>query len=130
MNTRTSNPQRSRFAGAIACAVWLLALSACTTPSERPVPKPEPADSPRQCGSLRTGGPAFKPSGLAGPSGWVVVRYSLDGSGSAQDIQAVDFFRASSFSNDVLRYVRASEFAKGEVRAVCQEVFSFVQRRG
>jgi hypothetical protein len=61
--------------------------------------------------------------------GWLLVQYSLDGSGKAQQVEVLDTERAKEVSKDVVKMVRTASYRKGEVRGRCQEVISFRSNR-
>ncbi len=116
----------------LASLCGLFSLSAPASPPVAPAapaadrPEPVIADIALNCAPLMTAaGDLNLTAAPRTDSGWLLVQYSLDGSGRAQQVKVLDSHRAKDLQKQVLKMVRSASYRQGEVRARCQEVIGF-----
>ena len=111
-----------------------LSLAACGSTGRKVakqyVPRPEPTDA--ELGVLCKEVVANKvepkypvAAAFKGISGWVLIRYHLDGSGKPSGVVAVDSEPKGVFDKSALRAVEAWRFVEGERRDACASLIQF-----
>lgn len=111
------------------CSLCACAIAPATTPLAAGRPEPVIADRALDCSALMTAPGVFTMRPLP-TSGWLLVQYSLDGSGKAQQVEVLDSDRAKTLAKDVVSMVRTASYRQGEVRVQCREVIAFHVTRG
>jgi TonB family protein len=112
-----------------ATAVAALLAACASTPAPDPIPPAPAVDAAASCFSAVTQLPKWDEPEAGVDRAWAVVRYELDGSGTASAVRIGSSSGSTRFDTSVVRSYATAKFQPGVKRSGCTELTSFERGR-
>lgn len=112
-----------------ATAVAALLAACASTPAPDAVPAAPAVDAAASCFTNVTEMPKWDEPEAGVNRAWAVVKYELDGTGSASAVRIASSSGSTAFDTGVVRSYARAKFTPGAKRAGCTELTSFERGR-
>jgi len=112
----------------LALAALASFFAGCATAPADTTPAPPTVDAATSCFSSVAQLPQWDEPEAGVRRAWAVVRYELDGSGSASAVRLGSSSGSTAFDTGVVRSYALAKFTPGVKRAGCTELASFERR--